>query len=214
MAGKPLSWKWKITIALVILILIGIGFVFTPWGHSTMKGWVDTSYEKMLPEERQESELADSYLQLAWWTGFICQSSKSAQAMYKDFLGIEDEDDFFNKYKDYGQMPFKGKFDLKTRTGWGILHPRAPEAFLSYLELYSEGQSGQFIKDEAIKYHTLFYEIYPKVTKKYGKPHPNFYVYWEKIKNNYIIKYRAMPPNVAPKPPEFRGPIELEEGKK
>ena len=96
---------------------------------------------------------------------------------------------------------------------WPV-HPRAPEAFLNYLELYSEGVSGQFTKDEALRYHKLFYEIYPKVTKKHGKPHPKFYVYWTKVRDHYILKYRGAVPPTDPKPPDYEGPLEQQEGKK
>lgn len=212
MAGKPLSWKWKLLIAFIVLVLVGIAFVFTPWGHSAMQGWIDKAYNEMPAAERKDSELADSQLQLAFWTGFVCQSSSHSQQMYLDFLGI-DNPDFFRRYHENYKYDWKGKFDGKEKTGWGILHPRAPEAFLNYLELYSEKQSGQFIKDEAMKYYTLFYEIYPKLTKQYGKPHPNFYVYWDKIKNYYIMKHRGVPPQVAPRPKDYPGPIEQQEGK-
>ncbi|MBI3831459.1 MAG: hypothetical protein HY291_18210 [Planctomycetes bacterium] len=216
MAGnKPLSWKWKLLIALVVLILVGIGFVFTPWGHSTMQNWINKSYDELPPAERADSTLADSQLKLAYWEGNICQASQKAQETYLDFLGLSNPN-FFQRYADTGRMEWSGKFENTGKTpytGWGIMHPRAPEAFFNYLDLYQEGKSGQFIKDEAAKYYVLFYEMYPKIAKKHGKPHPQFYVYWDKIKNGFIMKYKGPMPHVDPKPPEYEGPIEQKEGK-
>lgn len=214
-AGKPLSWKWKLLIGFVVLVLVGIGFIFTPWGHATMQNWINKGYEELPKAERADSDLANSQLKLAYWAGNICQASGKAQEMYLDFLGLNNPN-FFQKYHDTGMMEWSGKFEGTPKsgyTGWGILHPRGPEAFFNYLDLYQEGKSGQFIKDEAAKYYILFYEIYPKLTKKHGKPHPKFYVYWEKIKNGFIMKYKGQVQPVAPRPPEYDPPIEQSEGK-
>ena len=207
MAGtKPMSWKWRLTIVLVILLLVGIGFVLTEWGHGAMENAIQARYDSTPAVERRTMDSADSYLALAWWVGNICQRTKRSTEMYKKFLGIED-DSIWQKL-DSGKRPWKGYFDPSDNSGWGIMHPRAPETFYEYIHQYeSLGHSGQFIKDEAAKYHLLFHKLYPQIAKSKGKPHPRFYIYWEKIKDRFIMKHRGMlPTDVLPKPKDFPGP--------
>jgi hypothetical protein len=178
MAGKPLSWKWKLTIAFVVLSLFGIIFVLTPWGHNWMYNRIITQVTALPEAEKRESAYADSYLTLAWWRGSICQDSKGAMEMCREFCGLAKEkknETFFKTYKFTGPL-----VSPDGKTGWGPMHPRAPEAFYHYLEFYEIANSAQFTQEECWNYYRLFYNW--MLNSPDHKVHPNFNKYWPKIK--------------------------------
>lgn len=212
MAGKPMSWKWRLTIAGVVLTLVLIATVFTPVGHNLMRGWIRDYYYSLPPAERAESGAADYWLALAFFVGYICQQDQDALEMYREFLGTAttDKGDFWVRSYDW-QEDWAGFFEYdknkRTWTGWGMMHPRAPEAFYSYIQLYGPTVSDQFEGREAYHYYDLFHEKYRRYAKD-GKwlPHPNFYVFWEKMKL-IIMKNRARtPPIPMTKPEKYPGP--------
>ena len=213
MAGsKPLSWKWKLTIVFVILFFAGMAILFSTWGHKMMKGWIKEAYEQCPAEERVTHSSADWYLLLADFEARACWRDDLGMEMYEEFLAIRPgkNGDFFKTYQSYGPQ-WNGFFDKKTKTGWGIMHERAPEAYYKHLLLYQPRNTMQFTTARAVHYHTLFYKIYPQLAKsKKYLPHPKFYKYWERIRDR-LIERRFMPPGAdittQPKPADFEGPI-------
>ena len=208
------SWKLYLLIGFVVLFISSFAFFFTSFGMNTMKGMMDSSYNDAPPAERISLPAADKFLTLAFYRGSILMDREGAMEMYREFLGIqttEDGKDFFDVYNSTKKTPWSGKFegDRKTGyTGWGILHPRACEAYNEYLQLLAQDASKQRRGEEAIRYHTLFYVIYPKIAKSKGRtPHPKFYVYWEKIDERLIQPARlSNRPKPKPKPAGFEGP--------
>src|SRR6185295_18996483 len=119
-----LSWKWKLLIAFIVLLIFSFGFVLSSTGMNTIKGWIDTSYNNCPPEVRVSHPSADGFLTLAWWEGYILGKEKESLNLYREFLGIlpGKEEGFWEHYNSDGEAVWNGKFDCKTKTGWGILH--------------------------------------------------------------------------------------------
>lgn len=211
MPREKLSWKWKITIAIVVLLLVLIGVVFTPVGHNIMRNGIQKTYDETPAKERATSEAADTWLALAFYVGWVCQQSEDSMTMYKQFLGVADnqEGDFWTRSNDW-QEKWDGFFQGSDRdgyTGWGPLHPRAPEAFYNYMQLYGPTVSDQFEGRMARHYYDLFYTKYGRMTRTW-KPHPKFYVYWDKIKIMCMKWKGDPPPDVPPRPDGYEGPPE------
>jgi hypothetical protein len=182
--GKGLSWKWKLTIAFVALSIFLLILAFTPWGCQVMRNGLERAYENCPAEERREHWSANWWMRLAFWEGFICGRRQVSQRMYLEFIGIAPKGDTFfqDTYLQQGQKKWDGKFyDPKTKTGWGVLHPRAPEAYWNYLCLEESFTSGQQIHKLASFYPTLFWTIYGQETRG-NSPHPKLYVYWGKTR--------------------------------
>lgn len=205
--GKPMSWKAKAVIAFVVLFLAGLIFTLTPWGFNIMRKYLDEAYEEAMPAERRTHWSADWWLTLAWWEGTLCGRREMATKMYQEFLGIlpPATGSFRDAYL-VGSRPWKGKFDPKTHEGWGILHERAPEAYLAMVENESPYVSKQETCHQACFYVMLFHDLYG-VYSKTSKPHPKFYVYWPTIEKKLDPRYTL--PNYKrpePRPPGFESP--------
>jgi hypothetical protein len=180
--AKPLSWKWKLLIAFIVLFLISFAFVLTPWGHNAMYNHMLGNFEAAAPAERREMNTANNFLYLAWWRGTICMDDKAAMQMYREFCGLPkeviDNSVFENNPKGKLKSPFVSE---DGKTGWGPLHPRAPEAYYHYL-IYHEihFSSGRSI-DQYYNYYRLFYD-WSRAHSPDKKPHPKFNKYWGKIR--------------------------------
>jgi hypothetical protein len=209
--GKPLSWKWKLTIGMVVFLIAGMGFVFTPSGQAYLINAIDENLETMPESERRDSELADRYLLLCWWRANVMLDSKEAIKMYKAFLGIE-KDEKGRDVFETGKLVSK-YVSPDGKTGWGPIHPRAPEAFYAYLELLQTDKSSQVHITECYKYYQLLYNWMLQRSPD-RKVHPAFNQYWPKIKNMIAVKAMTRPPGVdmnAPLAPKW---TETEENKK
>lgn len=211
-AGKGMSWKWKLAIVIVILILVGIGFLFSMPGQKTMTGWIRDAYNQSPENERRTHPGADWWLLLAAFEAKLCWRDDVGMDMYKEFLAIKDHEkhgDFFKSVHVVGPQ-WNGFFDGKKKSGWGILHERAPEAYYNFLLIYQPLNTDQTTSLMAANYHLLFHELYKRYDpdKKY-KPHPKFYKYWAKISDRMINRKYTTGKNLAtdPKPPEYEGPI-------
>jgi len=204
--GKPLSWKWKLTIGLVAFLVIGMASVLTPAGQSYLIGQIDEALQTVPESEKRTSELADRYLFLAWWRANVMLDSREAMKMYKDFLGIERNEKGLSVFE-------TGKLNSKYvspdgKTGWGPMHPRGPEAYYAYLELYQGGTSAQMHVMDCYKYYQLFYNWMIRYSPNH-KVHPNFNQFWPKIKNMIAVKPSGRPADVdmsAPLAPPWVDP--------
>jgi hypothetical protein len=210
MAGsKPWSWKVRIALVIVALFISSIIFLLTPWGFGVMKGHLDQVYDECPANERARHWSADWFLGLAWWEGTICRRFDEAKAMYLEFVGIlPTKGQSFRDTFALGRPEWNGKYDGKTKTGWGPTHPRAPEAYCNYLELDRPYTSAQMTSLDAAFYKILFFDLYAQLTKS-PRPHPKFYVYWERVERMIDPRFTAAlrayrkPP---PKPPDYEGP--------
>jgi len=207
MARGPMSWKTKLLLGFVVLFIVGIIFGFTEWGVSTMRGWLDSNYQKTPAAERVNMWSASWWLKLSYWEGRICGRKQEANQMYQDFFGIKEHDGaFVDKAQTY-IYDFEGKFDGTNKTGWGPLHPKACDGFYDFMDMNFGGGSADSNGDLGYMYYYLFYTWYMAYGGT-GKPHPRFYVYWDQVEKGYIAPnhYRRGPVPVMPKPPEFDGP--------
>jgi hypothetical protein len=198
--GKPLSWKWKITIGLVLFVLFGTGFIFTPAGHSWMKSRVMDAYNEMPEGERRNSNLGDRYLWVADFRGTICLDSETAIEMYKEFCGYKfpragNGEEYMMRALQTGKLD--GLCSPDGKTGFGPLHPRAPEAFYEYILLYNPTHSSQFTKAEISNYYRLFF-TWCRQRGPEHKVHPMFMKYWPKLRDLGERSNHPWPPDVNP----------------
>ena len=200
--GKPLSWKWKISIGVLCFVLFVTGFVFTPAGHSWMKARVMDSYNELPEGERRASPLADKFMSLAYFRGNICLDSETAMEMYKEFCGYKfrgpSGDEYMLKAIQTGKLD--GLCSPDGKTGWGPVHPRAPEAFYEYITLYSPTHSSQFVKAEVSNYYRLFF-TWCRQRGPDHKVHPNFMKYWPKLRDLAEHDHHQWPTDVSPSAP-------------
>ena len=202
-----LGWRWKLVIVFIALFIFSIGFVLSPWGVDCMKGWIDSAYVTCPADQRMDSPAADYFLALAWWQATIRGKEQDGMNLYREFLGIlpSNNQPFWFWYDDEGAPKWSGKFDGQTKKGWGILHPRACDAYWEYLQVFQPLNSASFTGVEAYRYKILFYDIYSEYNKD-GKPHPKFYRYWNKISQRMIAPAHMQVPPVDPAPPGYEGP--------
>ena len=207
MVASKDSWKWKALVAFIVLFIGTFAFVFTEYGRLTMMGWLTNAYDECPPEERKTQKAADYWLTLSWFEGNIKSNNKQSVEMYWEFLGILEPDpehhkSFFALKEETGVAKWKGKFDKVSKTGWGILHERAPEAYLDMMKLWEQSQSLTYIGEYARGYYVLFFKLYPSISGTH-RPHPMAYKYWGKIKI-MLNKYKVpIPTDIPKKPPEF-----------
>lgn len=189
---QRLSWKWRLTIVFVIAVIVCMGVIMSDSGQEWMKEKVVASYNELPESERRDSPIADRFLKLAYFRGFICGDTKNAMLMYQEFLGMAPDakgDDVFKTWKLNGMCSPDGK------TGWGPAHPRAPEAYMNFLELYEPLNSSQFTSDRCWQYYALLYDWMIRKGPT-GKPNPNFKLYWDKVVILARKSNRPPPPNV------------------
>ena len=185
MPKMRLTWKWKLTLAIVALLFFLLYWVLSDTGHNWMKKQIIARMEALPAAEQRDSAWAGPYLWLAWWAGVIRGETKEASDMYMEFCG-------FGKSRE-GKVPFDqygyptGKFcglcRLDGSTGWGPLHPRAPEAYFAYLDMVDPRNSNntrQFFYQDIFKYYRVFYDWWISHTPNH-LPHPQFNIYWAKI---------------------------------
>jgi len=200
MALKRLSWKWKAAVAVLVLCLFMIGWLFSASGHAWMKAKIIAKYEELPASDQRDSPWADRYLTLAWWAGNIRGEAKEAMRMYEQFCGLG-RDKLGNDFTVTGK--FVGLCSPDGKTGWGPLHPRAPEAHWAYIELMDTETtaSRQFIHAECFRFYRLFYTWCFSHSPD-RKPHPNFSEYWQKIRERIARDTSVQwPPDVIPSAP-------------
>ena len=197
--GKTLSWKWKIAIFALIFLLFMIAFLFSSSGQDWMERKIIERYQETPIEERRDSSWADRYLKLAWWRSMILQDSESAIKMYNKFCGLPEkaqDDSVFQTWKLKSPLCSEDG-----KTGWGPMHPRAPEAYFTCIELCEPLQSSQFTNRQCANYYQLFYAWMLHKSPDH-KVHPYFNKYWPKIKD-MILKHPNIPiPNI-----DLRAPL-------
>ena len=176
--SKPLSWKWKLTIAFVVLAFLGMAFIFSQGGYEWMRGRLDRAYDETPEKERRDSEVANEFLNLAGWRATL-MDPETAMRMYKEFCGIKEPLTVEAVLKT-GKLD--GKCSPDGKTGWGPMHPRAPEAYYKYMLIFDSdtSASSQYIRQVGFDYYRLFY-TYMKYFSPDHKPHPKFNCYWDKI---------------------------------
>ncbi len=208
--AKPANWKLRAAIAIAVLFLGGIGFVFSSTGFEVMRDKLRQAYQEAPESERSTHWAADYWLDLAWFEGFICGRREIANELYFEFIGIKPTDGmtFVERYRKTGMAKWNGLMDpdTKNRNGWGIWHDRAPEAFFNYLELNQSFHSAQSLSAEAEIYHLVFHDLYMRVTRS-QRPHPKFYVWWNKVDTRFYKAWRGAPAlRVVPMPAGYEGP--------
>jgi hypothetical protein len=210
-ARKPLSWQWRVTIGVVVAFIAGLAVLLSPWGNEWMRGKMEEKYAEMPAEEQRDSPWADRYMTLAWWNANIRFDDATAMDLYRTFIGLRKEKVGDNKFT-LGFYEFDGLCSKDGKTGWGPMHPRAPEAYWGLIEVLNSRTttSGEFIQKEAIAFNRLFYS-WMKMHAPDHKPHKNFAKYWAKIMevfNNPQIRRGPWPADVvlnptdAPPPPK------------
>jgi hypothetical protein len=114
------------------------------------------------------------------------------------------EGDFWQRVSAMNEaQAFHGKFDGRTKTGWGVLHPRAPEAYAEYVELMDSFRSGQAVDIEARRYVELFDKVYKNLTGE-RTPHRRFFEYWPRVEKMLNVRKFGPPPRLPDEPPEWR----------
>ncbi|MCZ7648739.1 MAG: hypothetical protein M5U26_26360 [Planctomycetota bacterium] len=209
--GKP-NWKLRIAGLIAVLFLLMVGFTFSQSGCDMARDHLRQVYKETPPEQRALHWSADYWLKLAWWEGFICGRREVANELWFEFLAIQPTDNvpFEQRLRETGMAKWNGMMDAdtKNKTGWSIWHERSPETFYNYLELNSNYNSEQSISELSRLYHILFYEQYMRMTRG-TRPHPKFYVFWDRVRDRYVMKWRgATPLQVLPKPADMEGPPE------
>lgn len=177
--GKPLSWKWKLSITGVVLALCAIGFFLSSPGQDWLAGKMLQYIEETPEAERRDSPWAGRWLALAWWRGNVLMDTEASMEMYRQFCGLPKsrrDDTFFQTYKLSGPLTSEDG-----KTGWGPMHPRAPEAYFAYLELFEPLNSSQRMHEQCLNYYRLFYTWVSRHSDNF-KPHPYFKKYWPQIK--------------------------------
>jgi len=206
MVASKDSWKWKVAVGFIALVVFTLGFIFTEYGRTTMMGWMTDAYNETPENERVTQKAADYWLTLCWFEGFIKTNNKQAAEMYMEFLAIKPDvktgKNIFQLKGDSGSWKWNGKFDGKTKTGWGPLHERAPEAYYDFMKVWERDNSLTYIGDYAMGYYHLFFKVYPQYSKT-GKPHPKAYKYWGKIKIMITKCQYPIPKDIPKKPPEY-----------
>ncbi|MGD0089412.1 MAG: hypothetical protein ABSE73_05780 [Planctomycetota bacterium] len=183
MPKTRLTWKWKLTIVLVVLFMFMIGFVISQSGNEWIRDKIVEKFEALPVSEQRDSSWANYYLAEAWWAGFTGKTTQ-AMDMYKQFCGVakdaKGKDPIDDQTGRVGKLV--GLCSPKGETGWGPMHPRAPEAFYSGLDLFDTetSASSQYIHREIFNYYRLFYTWAVDHSPDH-KPHPKFNVYWNKI---------------------------------
>jgi len=178
MAGR--RWSWKTKIALLVLGLLFFLFIFisTSDGQQWLADRMTKTYNEMPEEQRRDSSLATWWRMLAYWRGNICGYYDPSYEMYKEFCGLG------NGYNINWKIPkltkFAGKCSADGKTGWGPLHPDAPDAYYEYLKLYQPQKVAAWTQKEAENYYYLFYE-WPIRTQTDKRPHPKFSKYWPQV---------------------------------
>ncbi|HYG75693.1 MAG TPA: hypothetical protein VEK08_11870 [Planctomycetota bacterium] len=200
--AKPMSWKWKLAIAALCGILFLSGFIFTPSGHKWMKDRIVNAYNELPESERRNSELADSWINLAHFRGRVCLDTETAMQMYKEFMGYD-----YGKAQngeEYARQilsnKLKGMCSPDGKTGWGPAHPKAPDVFMEYIDMYQPTHSSQFIKKECASYFRLFYTWHINYSGT-RKPHPLFNKYWPKLREIGARSSLEWPPDIILMPP-------------
>ncbi|MCY3023968.1 MAG: hypothetical protein NTW87_33735 [Planctomycetota bacterium] len=185
--GKPLSWKWKAVIACLFLVLFLIGWMFSASGHAWMKAKIIEKFEEMPPPEQRDSAYADRWLALAWWSANIRGEYKEAMGMYEQFCGLGRDKEGLDFTKNGGKLV--GLCSPDGQTGWGPMHPRAPEAHYAMIEImdFKTNTSGQYMAQEYMRYFRAFYN-WMIVNSPERKPHPMFSTYWAKIRERVAMK--------------------------
>lgn len=192
MALQNLSWKGKLVVLFIVGVMGLIAFVFSPSGQKWMIGSIDRNFQETPENERRDSPLADRYMQLAWWRANILLDSKTAMEMYKEFCGIQEDPKTKMRVFESGRLVSK-YCSPDGKTGWGPLHPRAPEAYCAYLECLEPVTSSQIHVMECYNYYRLFYN-WPL---QHGqKIHPYFNAYWPKIQLMIHKGHVPCPPDI------------------
>jgi len=191
--GKPMSWQWKLTLFFVVLILGFTGYVFTDVCNDIVIDRIQQEYRSMPESERRDSAWAGRYLFWASFKGNVCGDWKAAACMLKDFCGLPKDyrvrvyDYVLNPAfkKDGGKNAFTGKCSPDGSTGWGPMHPDAPEAFFDYICFIEPNEVGATTGREATVYYMLFYDWHIKHSIDH-MPHPKFNKFWDKIRQKVL----------------------------
>ena len=172
---RKLSWKWKLTALFILGFFFLLVFILTPWGQDIMRAKIEQKFDEMPVSEQRDSPWADRYVTLAWFRGHILGHTEVSIEMYKHFLGIDD-DTPYTTYK------LKGLCSADGKTGWGPLHPRAPEAFYGIIDLmYNEtNMSNEKLSEKCWQYYLLLYD-FARFKSDDHKPNKNFKMYWTKV---------------------------------
>ena len=191
--GKPLSWKWKLTLTSIVLSMAFMAYVFTDGCHEAVVGRINQEFISMPESERRDSAWAGRFLAWATFKGSVCGDYKVACSMLKEFCGLPK--DYNKRAFDYVFSPafkkndsknaFQGKCSQNGMTGWGPLHPDAPDAYYDYICYMEPNEAGATTGREAKVYYALFYDWHIKHSEDH-KPHPKFKKYWEKLRQKVL----------------------------
>jgi hypothetical protein len=198
---RRLSWKWKLTILFVFGFLFLIGFTLSETGHDWAYNYIKRAYNEMPEAERRDSKYADWYLKLAFFCGNIRGDEKKAMFMYKEFLGILEDEKGINFFDEHSKKKLHGLCSEDGKTGWGPAHPLAADAYYAYIEFNEIHFSAQNTQLRCIEYYELLYDWMIKKGPDH-KPHPKFKKYWDKVL--FIAKKhpQPLPPNIKQGAPE------------
>ena len=198
MPKARLTWKWKLAIAVIALVLFLMGWLLSKSGNDWLKDKIVERMEALPTSEQRDSAWADCYLKLAWWSCNIRRDADDAMEMYKRFCGVGKDDKGHDPFDQAGGIAkLIGICSPDGKTGWGPMHPRAPEAYWDYMEIYDTmtSASEQFVQQAAFKYYRLFYTWMISHTPEH-RPHPRFNVYWGKIRERLARRAVYWPPDI------------------
>jgi len=190
--ARYMNWKQKLTVFFVVSFLALLAYVFTSGCHETVIRLIQQEYMALPESERRDSAWADRFLYWAAFKGNVCGEWKVAASMYREFCGMPK--DYRIRCYDFAVSPafkgnngnsLQGKCSPDGRTGWGPLHPDAPDAFYDYICLIEPNEVGATTGREATVYYMLFYDWHMQHTMDHV-PHPKFNKYWDKIRQKAI----------------------------
>jgi hypothetical protein len=140
---------------------------------------IQKQFEALPEKDRRASDLANQFLLLAEIQELLCDEHGAMQ-MYREFCGLpkdSKDNSVFETWKLTGPL-----VTTNGQSGWGPLHPRAPEAYFNFLALYEVQNSSQFTQERCWEYYRLFYTWSIAFSPDH-KPHPCFNKYWPKVKD-------------------------------
>ena len=179
--GKKGSWKWKLSVVILIACICLMVMVFSTGGQEWARAKVFEKFQELPPAEQRDSPWADRWLALAWWRSNILMDPEAGMEMYREFCGLPKDRKAQSNNIVYARGDLDSPLCSKNgATGWGPMHPRAPEAYYNYLEMVDIADSSQFTHNECENYYRLFYTWMRRNSPDH-KVHPDFNKYWKKV---------------------------------
>jgi len=191
--------------AAVLLIAADLFLVSSP-GLNWRKNRILRAYDELPERERRGSELANDFLALGssrefrpepenpWFAKFgerraripdePSETDRRETEMYKAFCGYAFDGAIGEQYmlKALQTGTVDGLCSPDGASGWGPLHPRAPESYYRYIQIFARTHSTQMTRIEISNYFRLFFTWCLKCGPNHAV-HPNFMKYWPRLRD-------------------------------